>query len=151
MKLFDWLRGKKKFDDDAMDKLAGSIAEVLNVQIAIAGGCTFDLATSQGAKALGYVYGVVDAALRAVGQDMAEMSIGVPVTYQVLHRIFPGHEDRYLEFISQSIQNNRDMMTGIMKGGQQYIDWLNGKLNAPMGLARYLIELRPDQPETRDA
>ncbi len=150
MKLFDWSRGKKKFDDETMNKLVSLIANVLNAQITIAGGSPFNLATSQGAKALGYVYGMVDAALRVVGQDMADISIGVPVIYQVLRRIFPGQEDRYLEFISQSIQNNRDMMIGVMKGGQQYLDWLNGKLNMPMGLARYLLELGSDQPENQN-
>src|SRR5438067_963405 len=124
MKLFDWLRGKKKLDDQAMDSLVNSIADVLSIQIAAAGSRTPDLAMPRGAKALGYVYGFIDAGLRAVGQDMADTSIGVPVTYQVLRRVFPNSEQRYLEFIAASIKNDRNMMAGIMLGGQQYIDWL---------------------------
>ncbi len=148
MKLFDWLRGKRKLGDVAIEDLAESTATMLLVQVTVAGGHTSDLATRRGSKALGYVYGTVDAALRTVGQDMAEMSVGVPALYQVLRRLFPGSEDRYLDFITQSVTSDRDMMSGMMKGGQQYIDWRNGKINTPMGLARYLLELRKGAEET---
>jgi hypothetical protein len=150
MGLFDWLRGKKKFDDAAMGNLVDSIEIVLKIQLTIVASHESDLATARGAKALGYVYGFVDAALRNVGQDMAYMLIGVPVMYQVLRRVFPGCEERYFDFILQSIQSDPNLMIGIMKGGQQYMDWLNRKLKAPMGLARYLIELQPDQQESKN-
>jgi hypothetical protein len=144
MGVFDWLHGKKRLDDAAMDSLARSIAQVLSVQIAAVGGRAPNLATCHGAKALGYVYGFIDAGLRAVGQDMADMSVGVPVTYQVLRYVFPDSEDSYLEFIARSIKTDRTMMAGVMLGGQQYIYWINGKMKAPMGLARCLIELEAD-------
>lgn len=139
MKLFDWLRGKKKFNDAAMADTAKSISDMLLVQLTVAGGRTPDTSTPHGVKALGYIYGFVDAALRALGQDMSDVSIGVPVLYHVLRNIFPNSEDEYLKFISDSLRNNENMMAGIMQGGQQYINWLNGKVKVPMGLTRYLI------------
>lgn len=143
MGVFDWFR-RNKFDDAAKDRLADSIGNVLSIQVAAAGRDTPDLASPRGAKALGYVYGFVDAGLRVIGQDMSDMSVGVPLTYQVLRRVFPGFEQRYLDYIVQSIKSDHNMMAGVMLGGQQYLDWLNGKLHAPMGLARCLIELESD-------
>ncbi len=147
MGFFSRFRRKKKIDDAAINDLAYNIAAMLNVQVAMAGDRNFDLATPQGTKALGYVYGFIDAALRFRGQDMADLSIGIPVTYQVLRKVFPGYEKKYLEFMLQSIQNDPNMRTGIMTGGQEYFDWINKKLNAPIGLGRYLIELRLDHHE----
>src|SRR5262249_10537108 len=100
-----------------------------------------DLAAPRGAKALGYVYGFVDAGLRVAGQDMADTLIGVPIMYQVLRRAFPGSEQRYLEFIITSIKGDPNMMAGSMYGGHQYLDWVNGKLHGPMGLARCVAEV----------
>jgi hypothetical protein len=141
MRFFDWLRGKSNVDDEKLIALASSIAEALNIQIVAVGGHVPDLATARGAKALGYVYGFVDAGLRALGLDMADTSIGVPVVYQVLRRVFPDSEQRYLEFVVESVGNDRMMMAGILLDGQQYVDWVSGRLKAPMGLARCLIEL----------
>ncbi len=139
MAMFDWFR-RNKFDDAAKDRLAESIGNVLSIQVAAAGPDPPDLESPRGAKALGYVYGFVDAGLRVIGQDMSDMSVGVPLMYQVLRRVFPGSEQRYLDYIAESIRSDHNMMLGVMLGGQQYLDWLNGKLHAPMGLARYLIE-----------
>jgi len=143
MGVFDWFR-RNKFDDIAKGRLADSLGDVLSIQVAAAGGDLPDLASPRGAKALGYVYGFVDASLRGIGQDMSDMSVGVPLTYHVLRRVFPGDEQRYLDYIAQSIKSDDQMMAGVMLGGQQYLDCLNGKLRAPMGLARCLIELKSD-------
>jgi hypothetical protein len=72
---------KKAFDDAAMLELAADIARTLQLQMTAAAGVSIE--DEQGhpkRKALGYVYGFIDAALRATGQDMADMSIGVPGT-----------------------------------------------------------------------
>ena len=41
-------------------------------------------------KALGYVYGFVDAALQSMGLDIADVPVGIPILYHVLRRLFPG-------------------------------------------------------------
>ena len=38
------------------------------------------------------------------------------------------------------------LMIGATIGGQQYVDFNNGKLSAPMGLARAILEARGGQP-----
>ncbi len=147
MALFDWFRKKRSLNDEELNKLTALIGDVLAIQLSIFGPSIPDLAAPEGARALGYVYGFVDAALRSKGQDMADLKIGVPVTYQVLRRVFPGREDVYLEFIGNSLNHDGIMMSGITLGGQQCLDWLNGKLQAPMGLARCIVDLQPPQPE----
>ena len=113
---------------------------MLEVQLVAAGPDVFHSAIER--RALGYVYGFIDAALRTIGQDMADVSIGVPITYHVLHRLLPGRETSSVDILRGGVGHDREVMAGVMYGGQQYIDFTNGKLAAPMGLARMHIEHR---------
>ena len=63
---------KNSWDDATKLKFATAIAGVLEHQILVAGSASIE--DEQGypeRKALGYVYGYIDAALRVKGQDMA--------------------------------------------------------------------------------
>jgi hypothetical protein len=86
-------------------------------------------------KALGYVYGFIDAALRTKGLNMADMSIGVPITYQVIRKLWPEKVDVYMDFLIKNITNSDALMTvGVMSGGQQYLEWHKpGNTRVPMG------------------
>jgi hypothetical protein len=57
-------------------------------------------------KALGYVYGYIDAALRTKGHDMADMSIGVPITFQVIRRLWPDHVNECMDFLAKNLQSD---------------------------------------------
>jgi hypothetical protein len=75
----------KPFDDTAKSEFVNLIASMLEVQRLMAGDADGSIEDENGHlkhKAIGYVYGYVDAALRSIGQDMADMSVGVPVTFQ---------------------------------------------------------------------
>ena len=85
-------------------------------------------------RALGYIYGFIDAALRTIGQDMADNAVGIPITFQVLRRLFPGSEHEYLEFLKENIGKDATIMAAVMYGGQQYIDFNNGKLARANGI-----------------
>ena len=92
-------------------------------------------------KAIGYIYGFIDAALRTQGEDMADLSVGVPMVFHVLRRLFPGHEQAYTEFLA----NHNDEVAvrlGMMAGGQQYLDFIAkpGAKGAPTGFARFIVE-----------
>lgn len=95
-------------------------------------------------KALGYVYGFVDAALRARGQDMSDPSVGVPITFQVLRKLWPDRAADYLAFLRENIHTDDLMMMGIMHGGQQYVEYVSrrkpGDTGAPMALGIFMIE-----------
>ena len=131
---------KPPFDDRRKAELVEMIGATLRTQLLIQGTSIPDLANPDGSKALGYVYGFVDAALRSVGQDMAKMDIGPPVTYQVLRAVFDDDANRYLQWLQMHIGESDLMMAGVMSGGQQFVDWQSGKLEMPMGLARFVLE-----------
>jgi hypothetical protein len=132
--------GRGAFDDAAKDTFVDSVAIMLKAQVAASGRTSVDHADGTlNPRALGYIYGFVDAALRTIGQDMADIAIGMPITFQILRRLFPGDEQRYLDFVRSSLPNDTDM-TGILQGGQQYLDFNRGQLAVPMGLARIVLE-----------
>ena len=132
----------KKFDDAAMIEFARSIAEMLQMQKMMAGNSTIEDQTGRPKrKAIGYVYGYIDAALRSIGQDMADMAVGVPVTYQVIRRLWPDRVNEYMDFIAKHMRSDELMNIGMMHGGQQFLDYHKpGASGAPMGLARFMIE-----------
>ena len=72
---------------------------------------------------------------------MADMSIGVPITFQVIRRLWPDHVNECMDFLAKNLQRDALMMAGIMHGGQQFLDYSKpGASGAPMGLARFMIE-----------
>ena len=135
------LSKRRTFTDQDKNKFVDSIATILSTQLTVTGGTSID--DDQGAvnrRALGYIYGFIDAALRIRGQDMADIEVGMPITFQVLRRLFPGKERQYLGLLAGALRSDPVVMATIQEGGQQYLDWINGKLAAPMGLARAILE-----------
>ena len=91
-------------------------------------------------KAMGYIYGFIDCALQSRGQDITDISLGLPILYHVMRKLFPGHEQGYVDFL----MNNMDdeiMVLGMIAGGQQYSDFLRAG-EAPWGLSRFIIEAK---------
>lgn len=133
---------KNRFDDAAKIQFAKSIAEMLKIQTMVAAGKSIE--DDQGhlkRKALGYVYGYIDAALRVKGHDMADMSIGVPITFHVIRRLWPGNVDECMDFLANNIKTDMLMNAAIMHGGQQFLDYSKpGASGVPMGLARFLVQ-----------
>jgi hypothetical protein len=130
------------FDDAAKLQFVNVIADVLKLQKMVAGDASIEDENGRPKrKALGYVYGFIDAALRARGQDMSDPSVGVPVTFQVLRKLWPDRAANYMAFLRENIHSDDLMMIGIMHGGQQYVDYRKpGASSGPMGLARFMIE-----------
>lgn len=130
-----------RFDDAAKLQFATTVAEMLQLQLAVAGHSIEDEHGRLKRKALGYVYGYVDAALRTRGHDMADMSVGVPITFHVIRRLWPNHVNVCMDYLAKNLNADALMRVGIMHGGQQFLDYSKpGASGAPMGLARFLIE-----------
>lgn len=111
-------RRRQRFDDDAKQKLIRAIAGMLEVQQAAAGGRTLkDEGGRINRKALGYIYGFVDAAVTSVGQDIP--AVFFPTLYQVLRYLCPDREERYPQFLTDHIGNDELVILGAMKGRQQ--------------------------------
>jgi hypothetical protein len=104
-----------------------------------------DLDRPEGEGALAYIYGFVDAALQSVGADMADMSLGVPAMRAVLSQLFPERAHTYVTYVADHLQSS-SFRQAIQYGGQQFLDWHNGKLAVPMGLVRYLHGVDPLNP-----
>jgi hypothetical protein len=134
--------GKKKtFDDTRKDGFAEGLAGLLECQLVVVPGNSLNDAKGQiNRKAIGYVYGYVDCALRCMGQDMSDVSVGVPILFQVFRRLFPGNEETYTSFLIEHI-HDPVITLGMMTGGQQYVDFIKpGRKGVPMGLARFLLD-----------
>jgi len=133
---------KNRFDDEAKSQFAATIAEMLQLQMIVATGKSIE--DEQGhlkRRALGYVYGYIDAALRTKGYDMADVSVGVPITFQVIRRLWPDNVNECMDFLAKNLQSDALLNAGIMHGGQQFLDYSKPAApGAPMGLARFMIE-----------
>lgn len=135
------LGGKNAIDNEKKSKLADALSDMLATQMAVAVGTIADAEGHINRKAIGYIYGFIDCALHSIGQYMSDVSVGVPVTYQVLRHLFPGHEQAYASFLIEHLKDDV-VMLGMMAGGQQYTDFIikPGAQGVPMGLARFIIE-----------
>jgi hypothetical protein len=93
-------------------------------------------------KALGYVYGFTDAALRVRGYDMADVSVGVPITFQIIRRLWPDHVNECMDYLINNISKDALLMAGIMRGGQQFVDFSRKPdgPGVPTGLGIFLLE-----------
>ena len=133
---------KDRFDDAAKSQFAKAVAETLELQTTVSAGKSIhDDHGRLKRKALGYVYGYTDAALRTKGHDMADMSIGVPITFQVIRRLWPDHVNECMDFLAKNLEKDVLLSIGIMHGGQQFLDYSKtGASGVPMGLARFMIE-----------
>jgi hypothetical protein len=135
--------GYEMLNDDQKIDFAKTIAEMLQVQLMMTPDhCT--IASEVGGpkpKAIGYVYGYVDAALRSKGWNMGDMEIGPPITYHVVRQLWPGNESEYSDFLADHL-SNLVVNAGILRGGQEYTDWLEKNeysKGVPTGLAQYIL------------
>ena len=166
--LQNWFKRKSPVDDAWKEKFVEIIATMLEQQKIVAGDVSSEEPTDPhlialrqevllrfgkgGAsiedehghpkrKALGYVYGFIDAAVRAKGLDMADVSIGVPITYQVIRKLWPDKVNVYMDFLIKNMHSDALIAVGMMRGGQQYLDRLKpGAAGVPMGLAIFITE-----------
>ena len=72
---------------------------------------------------------------------MSDTAIGIPITFQVFRRLYPGRELQYTQFLFDHMGKDEMVTLGAIHGGQQYITYSKpGTEGAPMGLARFLID-----------
>jgi hypothetical protein len=132
---------KQTFNDAQKSRFVQVISSDLEMQKIAGGDCSIEDSKGRpNGKAIGYVYGYIDAALQTIGQDMSDTSIGVPITYQVLNRLFPGRGEDYTRFLIDHMED-KAVTLGIMTGGQQFIKYIKpGSKGVPMGFARFIMQ-----------
>lgn len=92
------------------------------------------------ARALGYVYGFVAAAVTRAGASWSDVSVAIPILHFVLKEVFPGAEAACLQFISEHPSDSA-LDKGMHLGEKEYTAlW---KKNRPAtGFAKILSENR---------
>jgi hypothetical protein len=140
--MFGLFRKKSRLDDEIKAKLEYAITTFLSLQLLILPEPAIEDALGNiNRKAIGYIYGYIDAFLRLRGYDMADTDIGIPITFHVLRKLFPTRNPtKYVEFLMNNLQD--EMVTlGSMHGGQQCLDYNKPNTNgAPMGLFSFILE-----------
>jgi hypothetical protein len=144
--VFSFFRRKPSLTDAQKIKLADGIAGILEVQLVMVPEPDRRLKDEAGKfrkKALGYIYGCIDAILTMKGHDMSDTSIGIPISFHVLKRLFPSEDAaKSLDYLVCNVKDPT-IAVGMMTGGQQTVDFHNGKFKGssmPMGLARFLLK-----------
>jgi hypothetical protein len=136
---------KNKFNEAARSEAIATLTIVLSVQVVCAPkigqqGPT-PIENTEGKinkKAIGYIYGFIDAALQSRGIEITNLDVGLPIIYHVLRNLFPNHQEKFVDFLMHHM-DDEIVVLGMMEGGQQYNDFLrdDGK---PMGLAKFIYE-----------
>jgi hypothetical protein len=126
------------------ETLIEALSGMLKIQKVFAGGYGIEDGNGHiNRKAIGYIYGFVDSALTALGQDMSDGAvIFFPVLSRVLGSLFPGFETRYMDFLFEHAGHDEAVTAGVMRGGQEYIDFFvkqRSDSRTAMGFARYLM------------
>jgi hypothetical protein len=92
-------------------------------------------------KALGYVFGFLDAFLQVKGLDIRN-SEGQPIMLYLLSRLVPKEVEStgsYVIYLQSHMRDDPDVLNGVQLGGKQALDFINKK--APiMGFAKSLLE-----------
>lgn len=139
--MFHFFRKKSNFDDAKKSEFVDLIATLLTMQTLIAQSSIIDDQGRLKRKALGYVYGFIDAALRTIGQDMSNISVSVPITCNVINKLWPDHVPMCMDYIIKHAADDPILTLGMMRGGQQYLDMRKpGAKGTPMGLGIFLVE-----------
>jgi hypothetical protein len=134
---------RKDLDDAAKLALAEDIANQLIAQAKAAGPrATIDDSDGQPKRRpLGYVYGYIEASLSTSGHNVADTSIGAPITYHVLRRLWPDRVNDCMRVLFNNLNTDRQMMAAMKYGGKQCLDHRRqGSSDSQTGLAHLLIE-----------
>jgi hypothetical protein len=137
---------KATFSDDQKSALADRLSVMLAVQMVVPANPVrvTKIEITKGSinrKAIGYIYGFIDCALQCRGEDITNVSVGLPIVYQVLRKLFPGHEQAYTDFLMAHM-DDEIVVLGMMEGGQQYNEFIDRSdaKGMPMGLARFILD-----------
>lgn len=91
-------------------------------------------------KAIGYIYGFIDCALQCRGENVTDLDVGLPILYHTIRELFPGHEQRYIDFLMSHMEDDVTVL-GMLAGGQEYQDYLRDA-RMPFGLFRFISQDR---------
>ena len=93
-------------------------------------------------KALGYLFGFLDALLQSARLDIRS-SNGEASVYSLLSRLFPAEVTMVGTYVHhlKTMSNDPEIMNGVMLGGKQAVDWLRHKATPVRWATCYSAEL----------
>jgi hypothetical protein len=122
---FNLFKRKRGLDANAKAALIDAVsAMLLALHVAASTRSIEDDNGTINRSALGYIFGFVQAGIANLGGDPLDAFDGAPVMIEILRRVYPGREPRYLDFIMQNLDTDKEMNDGAKYGGQQYIDYI---------------------------
>jgi hypothetical protein len=130
-------------------ELSDRLSILLSVQLAVSGTQSNEVAKIEvtkgliNRKAIGYIYGFIDCALQFRDQDITDISVGLPILYHVMRNLFPGHEQAYIDFLMDQMEDEV-VVLGMMAGGQEYNEFIQAN-GTGFGLAKFIRESRNQQ------
>lgn len=131
-----------EFDMTELPSYARGVATLLKIQSTAAGSTPIVQRNGNAnLKAVGYIYGVADAALQIIGQDMSDESIGVPFACEVYEGFSPAHVETCMQLILQKAGKDAAMTEGMMAGGKEFLAFANsgGNGRMPLTLSKFLL------------
>lgn len=138
--VFSIFKKKPKFGSGSRIVLVENVAGMLKIQKTVSGNSSIEDSNGRpNRKAMGYIYGFTDAALQSIGQDIRDISIGMPTVFGVFCALYPGKELQYTDFLLDHINQDAAIMAGVTVGGQQYLD-LAKHNKTPMQFGMFLLE-----------
>jgi len=117
--------------EQRFSKVAGVVVGLLKVQRAFINKDKFILTDKAGTvngKALGYIFGMLDALLQHANLNIRDVE-GEAALHSVIARMFPaeaGNVGTYVDYL-KNIQSKPQITDGVMLGGRQATDWLRYK------------------------
>lgn len=134
MKLF---RRKEAKHREAYTHIYNMALHVIGAQFTISGGRAIeDVNGNLNKKALGYIYGFVDAALQSRALTI-DNEYGSSVLVGIYNQLWPGEGGNYYKYVIDHIPE-AELIGGIAYGGQEFCDWQNDN-HPPGGLLMSLI------------
>jgi hypothetical protein len=138
--------GRKKSNEVQLMEIGNALADILEVQLVLAPDTLPEDADGKiNGKALGYIYGFIDADLQHRRLDILDSAVGIPIIFRVIEHLFPDKGHRYTAFLVDHVGREADVVVGVMTGGQEYIKLMKRAKDGPvpLGLARMLNGIDP--------
>jgi hypothetical protein len=140
--------GPHESNKDLIAKTITNVVDLLEIQRAMSGRHSIDDGTGRiNRKALGYLFGFIDGALKVqTGLELSDEALGRPILAEIISRVFPGEEDRCIEFIMEYLGIDAILTEAALAGDREYINHVNALIRgerpkgSPMGFALALVE-----------
>ena len=132
------------FDPAVRHKFIQDMSALFTAQRIIAGKSIETNSGTINVKALGYMFGYIDFGLKRLGQDASNPTIGKPIVYEIIHLVFPGCEDRCIQYLTDFIGVDGSLTEAALAGHNDFVNHHNANRReeyprSPMGFALALM------------